>query len=46
MCNIKRITLSQKATQNGGGWTRTSERIMRAVLQTAVIATRLHRQKL
>lgn len=29
---------------NGGGWTRTNERYTRAVLQTAAIATRLHRQ--
>ena len=31
---------------DGGGWTRTNERYTRAVLQTAVIAARLHRQKL
>lgn len=26
MCNMKHIALSQKATQNGGGWTQANER--------------------
>lgn len=46
MRNIKRIALSQKHDAKWR-WLDSNQRTQtRAVLQTAVIATRLHRQKL